>query len=1017
MIGLNEMAAQSTCPVWGTDTPHKCKCGIKTDGQIYIYCARKQLKRLPKFSRSSILYEELILSGNQIEKITANAFTGLKVKRLYLDENPLSEIEPNAFIELANYLEELVISVSPGSLIGSPRAHLPPNLFQNLLNLKIVKISGLEMGAVIRHSTFNRTRKLEVIHLTECGITGVELNSFAGVEFNLKELNLDNNQLTSAEEIFNEFRRMRRIQSLILSRNRIRALTAFPTTSSHHMTSLAETTSDEFFLDLSFNSLAQIDEQAFGTSLDQSSFNSQLRLNLNNNEITQFQLNFISQLPGLKELHLDYNKIESIPDNLFINSRNLDTLSLKGNLLSHIPSEFAFSGLHFNLKRLSLASNKLQSIGRRVLMQTTKLRELNLERNQLGLFYEEADNQLSNVFEGVEAELKSLNLENNHLAPFHLLSLNNLLNLESLKIGHNQFGTMSLKSVYALDKFKSKETRLAKVFEFYRNLSSIEIQNSSLNQFPYFSGLSRSLLSVNVAQNQICNVNSVNLRSVYSRLKNLNLNQNPLYCDCALNGLKKWLNDNEANLDMGWKCAQPARLKNKFISQINFNDFVCDSEARCNLDEDEIMFRRSQSTTTTTTTTTTSTTTTTITTTTTTMTTTASYSMNSVPNDEIRIVDPFFTTKPISNNRYIAPTVIPPQVEQQVQSPNGSFFTSIELRQTLLGSLIGALSVIIIVCFIICAIKTTRRRFLGKDVSLCGSEKDKSSATTTTTSASTSPYDLTKLSLQTLCINSTGCSSNSSGSTIAPPNSSCVCNLLTNFDQFQPDINGNQSVFTKMDPMRLTMISSASNIQRSSLHQHYLNSCSHHIHPNVHYLASHLPYSPSDSSNGSCPSPGEHSDLNDKSNTYDKLHQQRALNSSASFKMPNHSKSQFNTLITSNPLAYSSHQHVLNKCLHNLNLGDLVCNNRTVIGNSLIPTAETTPFLIMSNENKLINQGQQQQQHQHHLQQQQQQQFFNDHTDYQHTYHEIGDVLLNFNNPGTMKNTSRQEKTLNEMFI
>ena len=59
------------------------------------------------------------------------------------------------------------------------------------------------------------------------------------------------------------------------------------------MTSLTEATSDKFFLDLSFNSLAQIDEQAFGTWLDQSLFNLQLKLNLNNNEITQFQLNFI----------------------------------------------------------------------------------------------------------------------------------------------------------------------------------------------------------------------------------------------------------------------------------------------------------------------------------------------------------------------------------------------------------------------------------------------------------------------------------------------------------------------------------------------------------------------------------------------------------------------------------------------------------------------------------------------------------------------------------------------------
>jgi hypothetical protein len=65
------ISAQSTCPVVQSNGSgeQKCKCGIKIDGHIYIYCARKQLARLPKFTRSSILYDELILSGNRIEKI------------------------------------------------------------------------------------------------------------------------------------------------------------------------------------------------------------------------------------------------------------------------------------------------------------------------------------------------------------------------------------------------------------------------------------------------------------------------------------------------------------------------------------------------------------------------------------------------------------------------------------------------------------------------------------------------------------------------------------------------------------------------------------------------------------------------------------------------------------------------------------------------------------------------------------------------------------------------------------
>lgn len=79
LISVVVVDCQSTCPVvqptsgnnviGAGQNEQKCKCGIKIDGHIYIYCARKQLARLPKFTRSSILYDELILSGNRIERI------------------------------------------------------------------------------------------------------------------------------------------------------------------------------------------------------------------------------------------------------------------------------------------------------------------------------------------------------------------------------------------------------------------------------------------------------------------------------------------------------------------------------------------------------------------------------------------------------------------------------------------------------------------------------------------------------------------------------------------------------------------------------------------------------------------------------------------------------------------------------------------------------------------------------------------------------------------------------------
>ena len=407
---------QSTCPVKFSSGQQQqnCKCGIKTDGQIYIYCARKQLTQLPEFTRSSILYEELILSGNQISAVLVNSFKGLRVKRLYLDNNPLKTIEPNALVELANYLEELVISVDQSQQLVPSRPTLPSRLFKSLLNLKIVKLTGLSIMANshLTSSLFNRTRKLETIHLVDCNIRSLDINSFSGVEYSLQELNLDNNQIDSTHVIFSELERMKRLQVLTLSRNNIRRISRFQQSTSDILSNahndlgsnlIHENLSPKSFdLDLSFNAINHIDDYAFTGNV----LSSTTKLNLNNNELTQYQIGFISQLSNLKELQLDYNKINFIPDNLFINARYLKVLSLKGNYISQIGSEYAFSGLHFNLERLNLAANKLRTIGKRVFMQTTKLKELNLERNELGNHFQ----MIINKYQQIDLTGKSLNL-------------------------------------------------------------------------------------------------------------------------------------------------------------------------------------------------------------------------------------------------------------------------------------------------------------------------------------------------------------------------------------------------------------------------------------------------------------------------------------------------------------------------------------------------------------------------------------------------------------------------------
>ncbi|CAF4413418.1 unnamed protein product, partial [Rotaria magnacalcarata] len=77
------------------------------------------------------LYDELVLNDNQITEINANAFQGLRVKRLNLAGNKIRFLSPRAFIELSNYLEELIIEFDSNSF-----HHIPDAIKINLISLR-----------------------------------------------------------------------------------------------------------------------------------------------------------------------------------------------------------------------------------------------------------------------------------------------------------------------------------------------------------------------------------------------------------------------------------------------------------------------------------------------------------------------------------------------------------------------------------------------------------------------------------------------------------------------------------------------------------------------------------------------------------------------------------------------------------------------------------------------------------------------------------------------------------------
>lgn len=228
-----------------------------------------------------------------------------------------------------------------------------------------------------------------------------------------------------------------------------------------------------------------------------------------------------------------------------------------------------------------------------------------------------------------------------------------------------------------------------------------------------------------------------------------------------------------------------------------------------------------------------------------------------------------------------------------------------------------------------------------------------------------------------------------------------------------------------MDPLRLTLISqnllsaaaAANTATRSSFHQSYLNP-SNYLH---HYLTNIQPVCVDNNST----SPNDDSSNSDKSNTYDKLHQQQRTQTNLIRPQAiiplvkpggggNQPATVFNTL-NPNFLNCTSTLSAQNRLNHLANR-EFVCSN----GSSL----ETTPFLIIRSPNNNLNLLEENcfnpiagsssfrmsesvvQQHDDQDAQQ------------QHTYHEIGDVLVGGNGSNmTRLNQQTNETARNEMYI
>ncbi|XP_062563877.1 protein artichoke isoform X2 [Armigeres subalbatus] len=514
------------------------------------------------------------ISGNSLSVLDPAAFVNTPMlETVNISFNELSLIHPATFRDLNhlfevdagnNKLQEFI----PGLPIAVERINLQQNQIStlpqppsNILDLPALRMLDLSVNHLTRiaKGTFQTTPQMRVLGLARNQLQSIDEGSLTGMG-RLEVLNLQDNRLLALHE--RSLSSLENLRELTLQGNRIEVLVDHLLDNNGHLerfdasrNSIVDISPKAFrnsrslqALDLSANKLRQLPESLSGLS--------ELReIDVSFNELTDLTPNVLGSWRNLEELKASNNRVNQLHQGSLRNLPMLQYMDLSSNELS-ILEHGSLRNLP-ELQELVLADNKLSELKDRVFEDLPNLQAVHLQQNNLQFVAPQTFYRSPSIV--------YLNLSANQFRNLDSVGLRSVRNLEVLDLSGNFIRKITTNPLRGLDW-----------------LVELKLDNNKICgiQGEPFSSMPR-LRVLSIRNNRMVRVPESIFRNLRSNIAILDVDGNPLECNCEMLWYRGWLQET-GTLFPGPRCNN-----GKMLIDMRLSRTECQTDARVGTGPDQ----------------------------------------------------------------------------------------------------------------------------------------------------------------------------------------------------------------------------------------------------------------------------------------------------------------------------------------------------------------------------------------------------------------------------------------------